>query len=325
MYIKRFDKKSKLEAKDVEKNDKLVKMLGKGFKRARKSRGLVQADFIGKDISAGSISGVENGKQDLRSSILYKFLMKMGLTFSEFWYLANNYELDEFRKVWLKSEKLILNGDARTLKILLSQEEWKIKENPDDKYRKLNHFMLRHQAAEIVPEYKLSGNERKQILKYLMSMNDWTKYDLTLYGNTIGCFDAKMIIALSDNVVSHTSFYKEIPENKKLIATILLNTTNELLFHNELHAAIRFKNQVSDLLSEYDICEKTVFLFASGVIKFCQGDKGAGDREMQDAIDIFSKVGSSRLVQNYQKIYDNITKPTIKKNIKFNTLPISNV
>ena len=290
------------------KDDKIVKLIGNGLRKARKSRGLKQTDLIGDSMSIGSLSGIENGKQDIPASVLYSYLKKMGLTFSEFWHLANNYASDDFLKKWIKVERWVVNGNSSALAMFLQDERQKVKLNPGNKYTRLNYLMLKNFAATVDPSYALSSSSKNEISQHLMSINDWTKYDLVLFGNTINCFSPARIKELSDDLLTRTSLHKSIPENKKMIVLILISAISELLDFNELSTVLKLQMHAKSLLEDVDIYEKSIFLFASGVIEVYRGNTQEGKRIMEDVIDIFNRVESYDLARTYQEDLNKIIK-----------------
>ncbi|SJZ54964.1 transcriptional activator, Rgg/GadR/MutR family, C-terminal domain-containing protein [Pilibacter termitis] len=163
-------------------------------------------------------------------------------------------------------------------------------------------------------EYALSEEEKQKISTYLFSIEEWGVYQLLLYLNSMATFNVEMILSLSKDLLSRTSFYKVIPKNRRLIIRILLNSITVFLENRNMRYAKYFREIVKELLSnEQEIYEKTVFLFTSGAVDFYCGEQEVGKTQMLDAIKVFEITGCSNLAQNYKKDFDEIVKGTSKK------------
>jgi len=280
--------------------------LGEVFKRVRKSRNLTQESVARGVISKSTLSGFENNKHDITLSNFYKIVRNTNISFQEFEYMVNDYELEGFKRTWIKAVDLYNNNEVSALKSLLKRERANQEDRSTNIYDELNYLRLKNLVSVVDEDFVLSQNERKRILSYLMSIKDWGNYELVLYGNAVRVFDTTTIKTLSTEVVTRSSFYRSISDNKRLVAKILINTINKLLECNELESAIRFQKHAQDLLDEADVFEKTIFLFISGAIDFCGGNKTTGKEKMIDAIAVFEKIGSHRLADSYQADYDKI-------------------
>lgn len=164
---------------------------------------------------------------------------------------------------------------------------------------------MRNLGSRIEEKFILTRNEKKYIEDYLVTVQYWCYYDLSLYGNVIDIFDAKSIKNLSNMVIERASYFKSIPENKKLIAQVLMNTVSELLNKDERDEAIRFHKLVEGLLEETDIFSRTVSYFLAGEIEY-YGGMSSGKEKMEDAIGIFETVGSDRLASQYREDYEEL-------------------
>lgn len=289
--------------KNFDEITKIKKMLGNGFRNARKNLGLTVMDIAGEHRSKGSMSDFETGKGDMPVSLFYYFIQKMRITFSELKFLSNNYELDEFSKIWSEIVKLCYDKNESAVTLLMLRTERKVDEGNFDE---LDYIMLKQIASYTYSEFILSTREKKKVITHLKKKKDWCNRDLVLYANTLTAFDVETVKELSETVVARTAFYKSIPENKKLVAQILLNTITTLLKGDELPTAIKVQNQVRDLLDDDNAYERIVFIFVCGMIDYYRGDIENGVLLMKETIEIFHRIGSVESAQRYQASYDEI-------------------
>jgi len=282
--------------------------LGKSFRRARENRGLNQAKAGEGVIAKSTLSDFENEKTDIKSSNILGLLRNLNISFQELLYIGNDYELEGFTKIWIQAYKHYYEKNIRALRSLLQRE----KANLDDQnlsiiYDELNYLQLKNLVSRIDSSFALSSSEKNKVIDYLNSTKYWTYYDLALYGNILDVFDSENIQILSDKIVLRTSFFKSIPENKRLIAEVLVNTMSEFLNRGELNRAIHFQKQVENELEETDVFVRVIFLFVMGELEHYKG-MSSGREKMQAAIDIFDRIGSQRIADQYQKNYDRIIK-----------------
>jgi len=275
------------------------------LKKIRENRNFTQRGVANGIVSPSQLCEFENGERDIKLSKFYCILEKIGVTFEEFIHIANDYEFSGFQRILHKVLELYIAGNEKALKkFLLDEEAREVSE--EDIYHELNCLMIKAAIGEIDKDFVLSQKEKNRISDYLVSIYDWAYYELILYTNVMRALDTSVIRQLSETVLSCTKFYREIPRNKNLMITIMLNTMIVFTDRKELDYAIEFKQAAERLLGESDIFERTMFLFISGVIDFYKGKLKEGKEKMEDAVAIFSKVGSLELARDYQQNYDEI-------------------
>jgi len=147
--------------------DKLIdENFGKNLKIVRKKRNM-KRDFIIKYISSGALSEFENGKADIPLSKFYFIINSMGLNFSEFTRLANDYKEENFQKSWLEATHLISLKDKVGLKRLYKEQE-KIKHV--HQYDKLKFLMFKNKISQTLKEFCLTNNDVAFIIEHLHSI-----------------------------------------------------------------------------------------------------------------------------------------------------------
>ncbi|MCL1990606.1 MAG: helix-turn-helix domain-containing protein [Defluviitaleaceae bacterium] len=277
---------------------------GKIFKKVRENRNFSQRKVANGILSPSLLSDFENGERDIKLVRFYHILEKIGVTFEEFIHIANDYEFSGFQRILHKVSDLYQSGNEIALKKLLLEETAKNKN--EDIYHELNCLMIKVLISEIDKGFTLSQKEKDKITDYLVSIYDWAYYELLLYNNTMRVLGSPVIRQLSEAMLSFTKFYKEIPRNKNLMITIMLNTMIIFVDRKEVDDAIKFRQATEHLMAETDIFERAMFLYISGAIDFYRGKIDEGKKKMEDVIDIFEKVGSVNLARDYQQGYDEI-------------------
>ena len=281
-----------------------MKDFGKAFRKIRKDRNMSQEDARKDIIPRSTLSDFERGKIDIKLSSFYFLIRNLNVSFQEFWYIVNNYDLTDFEKIWGEATTLYYDGKLNDLKALLLVMD--SKKEAGGTYEELEYLMLKNLVGTKDSDFELTPKEKGIIIDHLMSNKAWTSYELVLYGNVLNSFDVKTIRTLSDEVLRRTSLYRSIPQNRVAIIRLLFNTISEMLGGDDLESAIRYQNEVESLLTSFDMYEKTIFHFTNGAIDFYRGKKSVGKEAMKEAIAIFRKLKNSGLADNYQESYDEI-------------------
>jgi len=278
-----------------------MKSIGEIYKKLRNDRNLTQEEVAGSQLSIAQVSKFERGNSKITLENFYYMIEKLGLTLQEFEHRALGHELNSFYQLLEQLSVYYAKNNERGLRKLLLAEEKKI--DVGGVHHELNCIMIKNFISELTKSNYISEEEKEKISDYLLSIDDWGYYQLTLYGNTIDAFSNTAMYALSKDVLTRTQYYKSIPQNKKLMIQILVNTVTVFVERKEIEYARYFRDAIVDMLGETDIYERTIFLFISGLVDFYSG-KEEGKQKMRDAIDIFDKVGSYHLAKDCQDEFD---------------------
>lgn len=285
--------------------EKLQK-IGKAAKNIRESFGLTinaaETDILKKS----SLDRLEKGV-DVKVSTLLAWIEKFDKSFEELLYAANNYELTGYLAILEKAEQAYGDNQLTALKRQLSDAKWYADESKD-KRDKLNYLMLKNIVSAHDRAFILDTREQNQIINYLMSISDWSSYELVLCGNTINAFDIKQIIPLAKAVISRSKRYHAILRNPKIIPKILVNVANALVDNQDYVQATYFKNEAKKLLKPQDIYDRIAIIFLEGIIEFYTGNQALGKRKMEQAINAFEESESFGLAEIYRKTHDEIIK-----------------
>lgn len=84
----------------------------------------------------------------------------------------------------------------------------------------------------------------KRLIDYLFSVEFWGNYEILLFANTLDVFNHETFMVLSREMVRRSDFYKEIPNNRRIISTLLLNSYITCIERCELMDAVYFEKQL---------------------------------------------------------------------------------
>ena len=288
---------------------KKLKKIGEATKIVRKSHGLTIENAVTDKLTKSSIGRLESGA-DIKLSTLLAWLERFETSFDELLYVANNYELSGYQAILNNVKQTYGDNQQIALKKQLNDAKWYFENESNSKRDKLNYLMLKNIVSINDKGFSLNTREKNQIIRYLMSIPNWSNYELALCGNTINAFDTKQTIKLAKELTTRSIRFQDILNNQKGIIDILINVSISLADKKEFGQAIYFKKEVEKRLSPQDMYRRTILKFSEGIIEFSSGNEAIGKRKMEQALRAFELSDSFGFVEMYQKRYDNIVKKT---------------
>ena len=169
-------------------------------------------------------------------------------------------------------------------------------------YYELNVILLQGLICQRNPQYSMDQAD-------LDKVEDWTMYELILFGNLYSFFDVDYVYCMGKEVLERESFYAIINKHRKLVLIIALNCCLHCLESKAFAYADFFENYTVKILGkDIKLYERTVFLYVRGFSRYQRGVKQAGMEQMQDAMGVFARVGLDEQVEYYQEHFDKFAK-----------------
>ena len=282
---------------------------GKVARETRKSRrNLKLREFKNLDSSEATLSRFEN-KGSIRLDTFFKWTEIVGISAEEFFFAANGYKLTGYHDLLNKTADLREGNHKQGLKKLLSDTKWRIDyEKNVTFYDRMNYLMIKNIISNFLEEETLTTREKNKISEYLYSIEDWTNYELVLYGNTMQIFSTDEIIKLSNTVATRAARFQGVLKNKSKIAEILVNTVITLVTRKDYNNATYFRIQAEKNLDSQDSHNRLLLLFAEGTIDFYNNREMRGKEKMEYVVNAFTMIKSFGYADIYQKYYDEVTK-----------------
>ena len=291
------------------KDDKMenLKKIGDSAKMIRESRGLTIENSATKKLTKSSIGRLEQGV-DIKTSTLLAWIEKFEISFEELLFVANNYQLTGYQALLKKVEQTYGENREVALKKQLHDAKWYYENVGKTKRDKLNYLMLKNIISIYDAEYALDTREKNQISNHLMSILDWSNYELALCGNTINAFSGEQFIQLAKSVVSRSKRYQDVLRNPKVIHNVLINVASSLVDNEDYTQATYFRNEARKLLKPQDVYERIVLNFLDGVVEFYTNNHEVGKRKMEQALVALESSETFGFLEMYQKRFDEIVK-----------------
>lgn len=283
---------------------------GKEFKKIRLEKQLTIAETASGIMSISLLSKFERGLCEITVAKFVKILERVNVTLSEFDMIVSNFEKSRMNQLLDSLHEAYSKKEFDKVEDIVNSEFtlWKNSQNIRHRY---NYIMLSIVYDELTDKKLTNQNDIELLTDYLFSIDDWTHYELILYGNSVAGLKFDAMVLLSSELIRKTKYFQNNETHRKMIAQTLLNSAITCLMKNELEKSLKFQNDVSQLLtSDYYLHERNVLLYCKGVYLYKKGDIDEGTKKIDTAIYIFEQLGYNHLATNFSLFFEDIKKNT---------------
>lgn len=237
-----------------------MKKVGKIFKKFRESRGLRLKNVVKAGISTSQLSCFENGETDLTISKFIAVLDEVNVPIEEFMYAVYDFHRDELSELLLKVNCFVSNHDVEGMKKLLyRQMESNSKRS---KFHQINTILLKIRLQDLSVETYYSSDNLSYLTNYLFSVEYWGYYELLIFANTLDVLNHDAFMVLVREMCRCSDFYKEIPKNRRIISSMLLNGYITCVERGTFLDTLYFEKQLKQcFFTEIEIYERLVFQY----------------------------------------------------------------
>lgn len=243
---------------------------GKTFKKIRKSKGMTLKEAAGESLSYAQVSRFENEQSMVTVDLLYEMLSNINTTPQEYYFLMGADPEKDLRDFFYRI--IELNGSFQETAALEAEKEKLLITNPgpDDWERYMIYFidsLLNLRADEPLAEIS-------HVHDYLMQVENWGERELRIYAMFGFVLPVETTYLLMRTAVRRSRLYQGIPQDMKLLHTILTNNFSTFIFHDRLDYA-----EEALVLFEKNISQNPEFveshlnlLFNKGIFAFKQNN-----------------------------------------------------
>lgn len=148
-------------------------------------------------------------------------LDEINMPIDEFMYAVHDFRRDDLNELLLKVRHFVSTRDIEGMKKLLySQME---SENKRQKFHQINMILLKIRLQDLSGENYYDKKDLDDLTDYLFSVEYWGYYELLIFMNTLDVLNHDVFMVLAREMSRRSDFYKEIPNNRRMISTMLLN------------------------------------------------------------------------------------------------------
>ncbi|MCE2078353.1 Rgg family transcriptional regulator [Streptococcus thermophilus] len=230
-------------------SNKLLK-LGEFYKELRIARKVKQKDVAKNKLSVSQLSKFESGQTMLSADKMLEVIEGINLTLSEFGFALRDYKPTQHQLLMNKISKLSAENDKQSLLKLLD----KYKES-QLLYDKLNTLVIKNAIHLIDRDFTLSLDDSKFLSNYLFDIEDWTAYEIHLFGNTMPFLSDTDLLFLGKELVSRSEINSPLLDFRKALKYTYLNLISELVERRLTTHFNFFVNQLRMILDVFDTFE----------------------------------------------------------------------
>ena len=278
---------------------------GKIFKKYRESRQLKLRDIASKELSTSQISRFENGESDLTITKFMHAIQLINMPIDEFMYTANNFKRDELNELLYKIQQYTANRDIDSLKKMLSDEESATSNNLT--MQKIRILLIKISINGLSGEKLFNEADVEDLADYLFSVAYWGRNELLIFANSIKVFNKMTNLTLLREMNRRTDFYKELPQNRTLIASMNVNAYIFCVENSEWIEAQYFEQQLKETyFKETEIYERLVFIYAKAFHDYKKNKDEKALNQLYDVIKAMKLAGSVHLAETFEEHLNKI-------------------
>ncbi|WP_019770867.1 Rgg/GadR/MutR family transcriptional regulator [Streptococcus sobrinus] len=278
--------------------------LGELYKELRMARGLKQKDVAKDNLSVSQLSKFENGQTMLAADKLLLAIQGIHMTFSEFGYALTQYQESDFFKTGQQLMMLQSKNDVDGLKQILDNYEEK---ESYATYDRLNKLVIKAATYTLDSTYEITSEEKEFLTSYLYAIEEWTEYELYIFGNTLFILSDEDLIFLGKAFVERDKLYRNLPAHKSRAELVLLNLTLILLEHRNFYHASYFIDNLEKMLTYQDMFARIFLKFLKMVMDYLK-DKGTSLNDVENFINLIDKLDNPTLVMYLRTNLEQIIK-----------------
>ncbi|MFI3837085.1 Rgg family transcriptional regulator [Streptococcus equinus] len=278
--------------------------LGELYRELRIARGLKLKDVARENLSVSQLSRFENGQSMLAADKLLIAISGIHMTFSEFGHAINNYQEPKLYHLVNEATKLYNIQDIEGLRNLLeSDKEYEV----FDVYNRLTALIIKTYIYTLDSSYVITDEEKSFLTSYLYEIEEWTEYELFVFGNTMPILSESDLIFLGKAFVDRDKLYLSIPSHKKNAEIVFLNLIILLISYRKIYQANYFIECLEKILTYQDMFAITSLKFLKKIISHLENDSDDFS-DLEHFLSCVEEIGNPTLIAFLKMQQDSIFK-----------------
>ena len=283
--------------------------LGKVFREFRISKNYSLKEAAGEACSTSQLSRFELGESDLATSRFFEILDNIHVTLENFMDKARNFQHHEHVSLMAQIIPLYYSNDIAGFQKLQREQLEKAKSSNNPLYFELNWILLQGLICQRDASYSMKQSDLDKVADYLFKIEEWTMYELILFGNLYSFYDVEYVTRLGREVMEREEFYQVIGRHRKLVLILALNCYQHCLENFAFENASYFEAYVEKIIGNgIKLYERNIFHYLKGFSLYQKGQCKEGCKQMQESMHIFDLLGLPEQVAYYQEHYDKFVK-----------------
>lgn len=275
---------------------------GDVFRQIRTNKGMKLKEAAGDSLSPSQLSRFENGISMITVDTFYETLKNINTTQQEFLFLVGGSEDSELNNAFKKIEAFTNTHDYANLKKL--HDTWKKEVQMPYQWKRFLILFIDSLLHTINTE---QPKNQPEVLDYLMQVEDWGEMELRIYTLFGFVFEVDTTYHLMKSAVKKSRKYMALPQDAKLLFTILSNNFSTFIFHKRFDYALEtLKLYEEQLDKDVELLDPHLdYLFNQGIMAFCQKDERQARELCEKVIELCQLLKQTENLKRYQNRYSN--------------------
>ena len=267
--------------------------LGELYRELRMTRDLKLKDVAGQKLSVSQLSKFENGQSMLTADKLLVAISAIHMSFSEFGHALNHYQESSYFSLGNQLANLQVAGDIEGLKEVLKNFE---ADENFDTYNRLMRIDIVSAIYALDPSYEIKEDDKQFLTQYLYSIEQWTEYELYLFGNTMSILSDADLIFLGRALAERNEFYLSLPQHKKAAHLTFINIILALIERNQLYYTTYFMTRLESMINYQDMFTVVFLTFLKDTLAYLKGETD-DVQPMRECIEMVKKLGNPTMAK----------------------------
>lgn len=274
--------------------------LGKTIRILRKSKNMTLAELAHGIVSLPFLSKYERNNSDISASNFLSLLDRLNVNLREFEELNSSGKEYSQKKFFKTYREAIISDDLFLLNKLLTQEKAYLE--LDGNYRHRHNIILINQYINKISSIPYDTNQVKILTNYLLQVEDWSYYELSLFGNALFSLPVDTIDFLCKVAFKKASLFSDIFSLKNDLALIVCNVIIVMIEQDELHRLDPlFLLADKNLENTRFYYEKNKINYLKGLFEIKKGNVEMGKQLSTKAIEIMYSLGDNLNAKAHQE------------------------
>ncbi|MCO4645460.1 hypothetical protein Si021_02078 [Streptococcus infantarius subsp. infantarius] len=133
-------------------------------------------------------------------------------------------------------------------------------------------------------------------MQYLYSIEQWTEYELYLFGNTMSILSDADLIFLGRALAERNEFYLSLPQHKKAAQLTFINIILALIERNQLYYTTYFMTRLESMINYQDMFTVVFLTFLKDTFAYLKGETD-DVQPMRECIEMVKKLGNPTMAK----------------------------
>ena len=257
---------------------------GKTFKQIRKSKGMTLKEAAGGSMSQAQLSRFENEQSMVTVDVLYEMLSNINTTPQEYYFLMGADPEKELKDFFYR----IIEVDGKFQEIeSLEAEREKLKASHPGPYD-WQRYMIYFVENLIKAKNNEPFDTENYVRDYLLQIENWGERELRIYALFGFVLPVDTTYFLMKTAIKRSELYQEIPQDMKLLHTILTNNFSTFIYYNRLDYAKETLLIFEESIKQYsEFVESHLnLLFNKGVLAFKEKNIEKGKKYCEQVLSL---------------------------------------